>query len=88
MEWMEKLKAKLDELSNVVSTCWLCGEKTNRWGVIVPDETQTVGFGQPENENATRIAFFPLCETHDWNDQEIQTEIKRILKVKTQAKQN
>jgi hypothetical protein len=66
---LDKIKAKIDDLRQVPAECWICGEITNNWGVIIPEGSPgALGFGST-TDGRTRVVFYPVCSCHDVEDE-------------------
>lgn len=68
-EFINKLKNKIEELKGLYKDCWICGELTNEWGILMPEKEDSLGLGY-SGKDTYRIAFFPVCKTHNIDNEE------------------
>ena len=91
--WKSVVQARLKALEEVSAECWVCSESTTHWGILVPETKEGVvggdmGFGEPEDKNKTRVVFFPICKTHNWEDPTIQRVVMSRVGPKSSALKN
>jgi hypothetical protein len=87
-EIAEKIKNKLTELNNnIIADCWICGSECHNWIVLLPENGRdSLGFGYIENK--MRVAFIPVCKSHDLDNAENINIIKTKLYFKSQQLKN
>jgi len=92
----DKIKAFTENVSKKIKylnetterQCWLCDEVVRNWICLIPKKSSDdLGFGS-SSENSMRIAFIPVCEHHDLEDEDIINEIQRLLFLKSQTLRN
>jgi len=86
---LDKLFERVEELNNTRSgLCWVCHEGVDNWGILLPESaSDDLGFGSRDKSTA-RIVFFPICTTHDIDDDEIIKIIRKQLLIKKQEFSN
>lgn len=71
---LDELADKINQLDALMKffPCIICGEEIYTWACVIPeDKNISLGFGEPNDKNMTRIAFVHACRTHDFNDENV-----------------
>lgn len=58
-------------------SCILCNEHTTNMAVLMPNEKDDAFGKAPAGQR--RLIMFTICETHDFNDNKIFSEVDKIL---------
>lgn len=86
------IKYKIEQLKNdnVVSTCYICENKTNDWKALYgADDFINFNYKNDEdNKNLLKILFIPICLEHNTSDKDIINKINKILLIKHQELTN